>query len=88
MSDIKIDHPSENSLVIHLNTDQLACFFKKHKSSAPFDKCGFCGDTDHSTEQHGVFRTKMCSHFKNNCCKFLDDCSFAHSESQVRRPWG
>ena len=87
MSAIDIQYPTENSMIIQLDTDKLANFFKKNKSTAIFDMCGYCGDKGHSTELHGVFRTKMCSHFQQGGCKFPHDCSFAHSDHELRIPW-
>lgn len=47
--------------------------------------CQNCGDTNHSTEMHQKFKTKLCKYNTNGHCNLTSDrCPYAHGDSELR----
>ena len=71
--------PSQVDVVL-----DMPCAFARVQRQ--FLTCFRCGGNHHYKSECGHFRTKMCAAWLKGACEEMF-CSFAHGESELRRPW-
>ena len=78
--------PTGKLICISTHAEFIRSFMSNMPTSREMITCFRCGENGHYRSECFNYKTRFCWHFANDICKD-PNCSFAHSEEELRTPW-